>query len=526
MESTKMGWTSAVGSPQADVQRPGPPIDATGPASRATWYPRQTMGNLATDIHAEPQNPVRVLLLRELATGPVAAAFVAERWTHHGSNLAVVKVLRDATPPERIFPLCERSGALGALRHRHIVTADQLVSIDGHYGVMSPYVDGIDLLEWMDVLREEGVRFPPRVVCEMLRAVAVALDTALHRTPWGEDGPLALPHGDLKPGNIMVDRDGELKVLDFGMGASQLAMEPLPPIRSATAYVAPEHPSSGPTAEADIYALGIIGIELLADRWLQSFGSTQDDHDLKLGQIARRLEFTMRSEADEQTLRSLLLRMTSFDPSRRPRAAVVAQTLRRLADRAPGPSLESFAHERALPHLVNVPENPDTGMMVQVMLVWNDRSLVSPREGPEPDADTNTMSAGDFRRLVEDDITASAFLVDSRNWGRIEISLTDQVADETEKAIDAARRARTLDFSIEEGLFEDDIPTEGREVQPRDEVPEVVPDLVVEPPVVRRRSPWRWVIAAVVTAMLLGACIALAATLIGLAVGLYLAITL
>ncbi|MCB9668371.1 MAG: protein kinase [Alphaproteobacteria bacterium] len=471
-----------------------------------------------------------------MATGPVAAAFVAERWTREGSSLAVVKVLRDPTPAERLFPLRERSGMLGALRHRHIVTVDQVVDIDGHFGLLAPYVDGMDLLDWMGVLREQGTTVPPRVVCEVLRAIAVALDAALSRVPWGEDDALALPHGDLKPGNVMVDRDGELKVLDFGTGASALAMEEVPNVRSARTYMAPERAATGPTQEADVYALGIMGIELLADRWIHGISENVEDHDLQLGQLVKRLDFTMRSEADEQTLRSLLLKMVAHAPSARPRAAVVAQTLRRLADRAPGPSLESFAHEHCLPYLSNVPENPDTGLMVQVTPVWADTRAVTLQEGPEPDDDTNTMGPGDFGRLMEDEVTNPAFLVDSRSWSRASLSLTDQVADETEKAIEAARQARKLDFAVDfDGIpfydTEDEVPTagppRGEQGQPEPEPPapveDVEPDLVLEPAIIPQRPLWQrtWVIGLAL-AMSFGAFIAVSAVLVGLAVGAFL----
>lgn len=472
-----------------------------------------------------PQSPVRVLLLREVATGPVAAAFVAERWTREGSSLAVVKVLRDPTPADRLFPLQERSVLLGALRHRHIVTVDQVVDIDGHFGLLAPYVDGIDLLDWSGVLRENSVRMPPRVVAEIVRAIAVALDAAQNRVPWGEEAPLNLRHGDLKPGNVMIDRDGELKVLDFGTGASALAMDEIPAVRSAQSYVAPERFDGPPTHEADIYALGVIGIELLADRWLHGLPAEQAAHDAQLQDLVRSVPLEMRSDADTQTLRSVLLRMVAFDPAARPRAAVVAQTLRRLADRAPGPSLESFAHEHANPYLVNIPENPDTGLMVQVIPVWAD-SVLSLQAGPEPDADTQTMGPGELNRFIADDSISQAFLIEKRDAeGDPSLSLTDQVAVETEKAIEAARQARKLDLALDFDTlpFGDQVPVDA--LLASEEVEEIEADVVYDPPTVPSPRPaWqRAFLVGLVAAMMLGALIAIGAILLGLGIGIYLA---
>lgn len=488
-----------------------------------------------------PKSPVRVLLLREVATGPVAAAFVAERWTREGSGLAVVKVLRDPMPAERIVPLHETASQLSTLRHRHIVCVDQVVEIDGHFGLIAPYVDGIDLLDWVSVLRENGRRMPTRVVCEVLRATAVALDAALHRVPYGEDRALRLAHGDLKPTNIMIDRDGELKVLDFGTGSTRLAVDDPPLMRSALTYLAPERRQRAPAAPAaDVYALGILGIELLTDRWLHNTPQEQDAHDAHLTALLERAPLELASGADETTMRGLVAEMVAYDPSIRPSAAAIAQTFRRLADRCTGPSLESFAHEAALPHLTNAPENPDTGLMVQVTPISVDLDFAPPEQGPPVDEDTATMGAGDIRRMFEEEAPKPAFLVDSQSWLQEEGTLTDQVADETEKALEAARQARKLDLALDPDSMipfmedEDEGETEkGRGAgiptlsvpDPRHEPEEVEAEVVFAPEPARPNGsrPWMW---AVVAASLTGALIALCAVLLGLLVGVYLTLSL
>jgi serine/threonine protein kinase len=502
----------------------------------ATWYVAAVRRSAVTRVKNPSQSAVRVLLLREVATGPVAAAFVAERWTQEGSSLAVVKVLREPTPAQRVLDVHQASMQLGALKHRHIVAVDQVVAIDGRFGLISPYVDGMDLLDWMGVLREKDIAMPPRVVCEMLRGIAVTLDAAQHRIPWGEDRALGLAHGDLKPGNIMVDRDGELKVLDFCTGASALSAGLV--VRSARTYMAPERTSGdaadaegAASAAADVYALGIIGIELLGERWLHSLPSEAEAHDTHLADTLKTFDFSMRSTADEQTLRSLLLRMVAHAPRSRPRAAVVAQTLRRLADRAPGPSLESFAHEYMLPWLRNAPEDPDTGLMVQVSPVSVDLEMVS---GPEPDGDTNTAGPGEFGRML-DDQAPPAFLVDSRSWDREMVDLSDTVADATEKALEAARQARMLDraLSIDSSLEPYDPEADDHEptdavvdlAAVRAQIETIEAEVVYSPPdpAPSRSIPRTLFLAVAVVAMLVGALIALVAVLVGGAAGLYVA---
>ena len=396
------------------------------------------------------QRQARVLLLREVATTPVAALFVAERprEEHEGgmATLAAVKVLKQEVDPGAVVGLQEHSARLAALNQRHIVVPERVLEIDGHLGLLSPFVEGVDLLDWLEVLREHGTSMPPRVICEVLRAVAVSLDAALNRVPWGASEPLGILHCDLKPTNIMIDRDGELKVLDFGTGATRLSGSPeaVPRSpRSGRSYLPPERlKGRSPTHAGDVYALGLLGLELVTNQWLRKVPPTNPEHDLFLSDVLGKASIPAEwNPADAQTLRSLLLRMTAFSAGSRPTAAGAAQTLRRLADRAPGPSLESFAHEHALPWLHHPPNDPDTALMVQVTPLTVDVTGVFPAFTPEHTEEvTNTMSFTGFAPLQENDPTHIFY--DSSEADFEEGDDTESVAEETAQAFARARAAR------------------------------------------------------------------------------------
>lgn len=305
--------------------------------------------------------PACVTLLREISDGPVAALYAAESRGGDQRALVAVKVLhRPREPTARAATadpdhLLELGRRLARLRHGHIVCATELVQIGDDPALLSPWVEGIDLLDWLEVLREHNLALPGRVICEILRSIAVALDAALNRTPWGETAPLGLFHNDLKPSNIMISREGQIKVLDFGTGLTSLwgrhGIE-LARRVGLDRYLCPEARPQEPGAAVDIYALGILGVELCRGHWLQRPSAHNPDHDRELAEIVAHLpDPGLRSEADERTLRALLLRMVAFDPEARPAAVEIAQTLRTLADRAPGASLETFAHQHALPYL-------------------------------------------------------------------------------------------------------------------------------------------------------------------------------
>jgi tetratricopeptide (TPR) repeat protein/predicted Ser/Thr protein kinase len=163
--------------------------------------------------------------------------------------------------------LLREAQAAAALAHAGIVTLFDVGEVDGCPFLAMEYIEGRTLREIQD--RPDGI--PRDQAIAWLRTVAEAL-AAAHRA--------GIVHRDVKPENIMVRTDGQVKVLDFGIarssGAPPVSARTTPVLPTLTregavvgtvAYMAPEQ-IGGEVLDgrADQFAWGVVAYELLTGR--------------------------------------------------------------------------------------------------------------------------------------------------------------------------------------------------------------------------------------------------------------------
>jgi serine/threonine protein kinase/tetratricopeptide (TPR) repeat protein len=194
-------------------------------------------------------------IVRELGRGGMATVFLAQDLRHE--RPVALKVLRSELAatlgPERF----QREIKLAArLQHPHILTVHDSGEAAGQLWYAMPYVEGESL---RDRLRREP-QLPIDEALLIAKETAQALDHA-HRH--------GVVHRDIKPENILLTREGDVLVADFGIARAVGAESGLTETGLAVgtpAYMSPEQAAGEREvdARADIYALGCVVYEMLA----------------------------------------------------------------------------------------------------------------------------------------------------------------------------------------------------------------------------------------------------------------------
>ncbi|HEX6332213.1 MAG TPA: Stk1 family PASTA domain-containing Ser/Thr kinase [Actinomycetota bacterium] len=191
----------------------------------------------------------------------IAAGGMGEVFRAHDAVLdreVAIKVLHRQLAGDRGFVERFRREARSAahLAHPNIVAVHDWGAVDGIYYMVMEYVRGQSARE---ILNAEGPLAPAQAA-EILLPVLSALDHA-HRQ--------GIVHRDVKPENVMVTRDGTVKVADFGLARAyaDAQITEAGTVTGTVQYLAPEQLRGEPAdPRTDLYSLGVVAYELLTAR--------------------------------------------------------------------------------------------------------------------------------------------------------------------------------------------------------------------------------------------------------------------
>ena len=158
------------------------------------------------------------------------------------------------------------------LHHPNIVQVYDFGQINGTYFLAMEYLRGKDLAAVMKALRAVKSAVSPSIAAHIAHQVATGLHYA-HTLSRMDGKKLSVVHRDVTPSNIMLQRTGAVKVLDFGIAqATNFARQVETGggrVKGKLAYLSPEQVRlEGLDARSDVFALGVVLWEMLTGQRL------------------------------------------------------------------------------------------------------------------------------------------------------------------------------------------------------------------------------------------------------------------
>lgn len=207
-------------------------------------------------------------LTEKLATGGMAEIYLAKIVGPGGfEKQLVLKQIHPKLTGQRHFVdlFVAEAKTLVTLTHGNIVPVYELGVVDDTYFIAMEYIDGPTLYRLTEALQRRNGEMAPAVAAWITARILEGLDYA-HRKGEG------VIHRDLSPRNVMLSRDGEVKLVDFGiavtLGAGADDGSQSAPTGSFP-YMSPEQVRREPlTGQTDLFSVGVLCWEMLVGKRL------------------------------------------------------------------------------------------------------------------------------------------------------------------------------------------------------------------------------------------------------------------
>ncbi len=208
-------------------------------------------------------------LLRKLATGGMAEVFLAKTAGPMGfeKQLVIKRILPHlAEDPQFVQMFLGEAKLAARLNHPNLVQIFDFGESDGSYFIAMEYIDGPTLRLLLQRAREKSLAIPFVLAARIVSAAAEGLAYAHEFTDGATEEPLQLVHRDVSPDNILISRNGSVKVVDFGIAKAKGVSHHTQTgtIKGKVAYMAPEQLKGEPLdLRVDLYGLGVVLYELV-----------------------------------------------------------------------------------------------------------------------------------------------------------------------------------------------------------------------------------------------------------------------
>ncbi|HEY0367000.1 MAG TPA: serine/threonine-protein kinase, partial [Pyrinomonadaceae bacterium] len=217
----------------------------------------------------DPDKVSHYRIIDKLGAGGMGEVYLAEDMKL-GRKVAI-KILSEefTTNKDRLHRFEQEASAASNLNHPNILTIHEVGTDEGRHYIATEFIDGITLRRKMAAAQLET----PEIL-----DIAVQIGSALE-----EAHAAGIVHRDIKPDNVMVRRNGYVKVLDFGLAKLTETVDRSPSDAEASTrvlvqtdagvvmgtshYMSPEQARGKPVdARSDIWSLGVVIYEMIAGR--------------------------------------------------------------------------------------------------------------------------------------------------------------------------------------------------------------------------------------------------------------------
>ena len=199
----------------------------------------------------------RYEILERIGNGGMAVVYKAR--DHRLNRLVAVKILKPELAGDADFRrrFHDESQAVAMLSHSNIVSVYDVSQSDGLDYIVMELIDGMTLKQYM---RKRGTPLNWREAIHFITQILRALDHAHSR---------GIIHRDIKPQNVLILRDGSVKVTDFGIARIASAAQHTMTAEAigSVHYISPEQAKgSHVDCRTDIYSAGVVLYEMLTGR--------------------------------------------------------------------------------------------------------------------------------------------------------------------------------------------------------------------------------------------------------------------
>ncbi|MEE8409591.1 MAG: serine/threonine-protein kinase, partial [Myxococcota bacterium] len=262
----------------------------------------------------------RYSIIERIDQGGMAEVFRGVAESLHGfkKSVAIKRILPSLTKNEKFVAMFLDEAKLSLhLQHANIVQVFDIGIADDSYFLVMEFIDGCNLKALLERLKQRGRKITTAQSIYVMMEACKALNYA-HNVESIEGEALHIVHRDISPPNILLSKNGEIKVVDFGLAKATSQIESTDPgvVKGKFSYLSPEA-ASGIEVDhrADLFAVGILLWEMFTGRRL-FYGDT-DYQTVELVRQARIPSIAALNPEIDEELEGIVRKALARDPNQR-----------------------------------------------------------------------------------------------------------------------------------------------------------------------------------------------------------------